>query len=1401
MTGSDHHIVPDHLAEDVAEVVHDAAVAVGRSWRQIALVTAIITLMVLGGLLSAMRYGVLLPQARLLITAATNGLKVGRFGRLRIEGLSGDIWSDLSIDRLTISDDKGPWLEADKVHLKWRYIELLRRNLQIDDMAVRQLKLIRQPTLAPGGEAGGLPLSFHIDHAAGRLELEPGFSEARGLFDLDFNVHVERSGGQKGHIRAASALRPGDHLNADYDVAPDRPLRIDVDAVEAQGGALAGAVGLPSTRPFSLQIDAKGRMAQGQFTALALSGATRPLEAQGSWDQTGGQAHGVAALSASRLTAPWAGRLGPAARFDVSGRKAGPQLFDLRAQLQSENLAVTAAGQGDLGTRKLGPRGVTLSANTNVLSRITGGPSMGAARIAGVLSQAGEAWRFAGQAAVSRTSLGAYSLERVSGPIVITGAKGDLGLGLKLAGAGGHGAGFLSAAFGASPKAEFDGARLADGRLALRRLEVSGAGLKLAASGGRGLFGGLNFKGQATVGNLAAARLGASGSATASWSAAQGKAGQPWALTLDTHGDKFATGYPELDRMLGANPAIKAKADIQGRRVSVGSASLTGSALQASGAGVLSAEGGLAFKLDWTAAGPFRAGPLEIAGKARGSGAITGTIAAPKADLLAHLDAIDMPRLPLKDANLTLTFERRPDGSAGVIAATAASGFGPARARSAFRFPDGGLDLTDLSVDAAGLKAAGSLSLRRNAPSAADLDLTVTRGAFLDAGRVAGHVRLADTQGGRATLSLTAENALWPGSDVAVHAARLTADGPAARLPYSLTADGTSSQGKWSADGRGVLADAKPGWAASFDGSGRLGGRTFRTTETAALRFGGPERSARLRLAASDGGRLDLDGRITDQTADLKAHVTGLGLQMLNEDLTGRFDGNLALQGRGARLDGALDATLAGARGRGAPAASGVAGTVRGRLAGNVLTLAADVTNAQGLKANGEVVLPAVTSAAPFRIAIARQQPMRGRFSADGEVRPIWDLLIGGERSLSGRVRTSGTLAGTLADPRASGDVAVEGGRFDDGETGLSLRQVSLRAAFADSEVNVSQAAGVDGHGGAVTGSGRISLERAGVSSFRLNLKGFRLIDNELGTASASGQATIDRAANGKVRLSGALAIDQANLTARLPTPSGVVAMDVIEKNRPVELAVSTLAPASSGGDGWALDVTLKAPSRVYLRGRGLNVELSLDARVTGSTTHPQLSGSAHVIRGDYDFAGKRFEFDPQSVVYLSTHARDIRLELLASRDDPTLSAQVRIRGTAAKPEVTLSSTPTLPNDEVLSQVLFGRTASQLSPLEAAQLASTLSSLAGGSGLDVIGNLRTFAGLDRLALGGGGSGSGVSISGGKYLTNDVYLELTGGGRQGPSAQVEWRLKRSLSVVSKVGEQTGGSLSVRWRKDY
>jgi translocation and assembly module TamB len=230
------------------------------------------------------------------------------------------------------------------------------------------------------------------------------------------------------------------------------------------------------------------------------------------------------------------------------------------------------------------------------------------------------------------------------------------------------------------------------------------------------------------------------------------------------------------------------------------------------------------------------------------------------------------------------------------------------------------------------------------------------------------------------------------------------------------------------------------------------------------------------------------------------------------------------------------------------------------------------------------------------------------------------------------------------------------------------------------------------------------------------------------------------------------------------------------------------------------LDITLRSPGGVIVQGLGLNAEMSLDARVSGDTGHPVLSGVARVVRGDYQFGGQRFAIDNRGVVYLASSPDDIRLNLSATRSAPALTAVISITGTAAKPVIALSSTPSLPKDEILAQVLFGSSAAQLSPVEAAELAAALTTLATGGGFDVMGGLQNFAKLDRLAI-GGDSASGVTVSGGKYIGKNVYLELTGGGRAGPSAEVDVQAGRGLAIVSQVGGQAGEKLAIRWRRDY
>ena len=1357
-------------------------------------------LLALAALALGMRYGPATDAGRGAIVQALDGLDLGSAGRLHVEGLTGDPWRDPRLARLTLSDKQGVWLDAHGLAVEWRPGELLERRVRIASAKAQDLTLVHRPQTKGGAPGAGPPVSVRVDAVSARVLMTPEFAYRQGDYDLSGSFDLERSGAIRADLTAASRLHAGDHLKARIDLERDKTFAVIADAVEAQGGALAGTLGLAPDRAFTLTAKGGGSIRQGAVFVDTRTGQATPLQVRGRWNAAGGEATGVLDLTASKLLNHWRGVVGPSAKFDVTGRKAADGFYDFALTAAGSGAQVTARGEADVGVQKAGPKGITLDARVADANSLTPFPNMGAAHVAGLLIGDRQKWRFAGQAEVAQMADAGYQLAQVSGPVTVETAGRDLLITVAPRGQGGAGQGLLTALLGSSPAATAEITRFADGRILIRKATVQGVGLTATGAGTRGILGDLSFKGTGSFSNLAMASRAAKGVVDFSWSASQaGKA--PWALGVDARGRGFQTGLAEADQLLGPAPRLTAQASWTPSGLAISAATLAGVAAEASGAGLLGGDGALALKLIWKAHGPLALGPVEIDGAAKGTGDLSGSLAAPRADILADFASIAAPGLPLKDAHLALTFQRAADGGDGHVALTAASQYGPAAAKSAFRFQDGGLDLSGLDMSGGGVTAHGAVALRDGAPSSADLAVAAGPGLLLAEGRAEGHVKIAEAAGGpRADIKLTVGEAILAGSGVRVKSLNLTGDGPLRQLPYQIVANGPSEAGAWRLNGGGELALVGGARStATFAGSGRLHRADFHTLRPIEASWGKAGLDVHASIGAG-GGHADMEITQHAGAANIKASLADIDMSLLDQDYVGKLSGDLAFSGHGERLTGGVDLRLSGAGGRDLRGAPPVNGEVKAQLEGDVMNVRFDLGNSAGLKAAGELALPTHASAEPFAFGFDSRRPLSGRFTINGEIKPLWDLVMTGSNSLSGQVNADLTLAGTLADPRAVGQVALDKGRLTDADSGFDLRNVILRATLADNAVDISNFTADDGLKGQISGQGRASLARDGASSFRAELKNFRLIDTDLARATASGELTVNRAADGKVKLTGTLGIDDALISPTPPVASGVTPMDVVEIHRPDELDDQPAAPAAAKEAPVALDVSIRAPGHVFVRGRGLNLELSLDSHVGGTLAAPMLTGDARVVRGDYNFAGQRFQFDDRGVVHLGSTAQTIRLDLTATRDNPTLTAVIRISGTADRPVIKLSSTPSLPQDEILSQVLFGASASQLSGIEAAQLASAVAGLSGGGGLDLIGGLRSLAHLDRLAV-AQDAVTGTTISGGKYITDRLYVELIGGGREGQGAQLEWRVKKHFSLVGKLGSQGDSQVSIRWRRSY
>jgi translocation and assembly module TamB len=1389
---------PDAPSEAEAEAPIDAVISPKTQrrigWGLVGMIAGGVLIFLLALLIGG-RLAVLSPAGRDLVTSFVAGKRIGDYGRINIEGLTGDLWNDFSIRRVTVTDEEGVWLEANNVRVDWTYWPLVTRRFHATEITADTIRVLRRPVVeASDNPPGSSPIAVDIDKFSANVELLEGFSQEYGRWTLSGEADLPRTGAKSARVAAYSLTRRGDFLRANVTFGDGlENLRINARANEAQGGPLAGALGYSPNQPFLANVQVDGE----RIDATIRTGDFTPLTVRGVYGDERARISGFADFSGSDLLQPFANRLGRTARFGLASvPDATREGFQgLAWELRSENLTSRARGIIRMSDRTA-PEGIQVEVVTPSLSRLAGADLGGPSAYVGRFTGSPDQWRLAGNLSVNGAALASYQATRIAGPLALSSTGGGrLLLEGDLSATGGSNRGMIGGLLGADPRLQMTLARLPSGAILLQEVDLRGQAIAIEGSGSRNLLGGLGFRGRAEITDARRLASGANGAFGGTIEASSARARAPWMIRFDGRGRGLATGMNELDRLLGRTPRLQLAGVLDGGQIAVERAELTGAAGRAGARGLIETGGRLRLALDWNARGPFGVGPIEIDGAATGNGALTGTLAQPRADLRARFDNIATGPLTLTGADVILSFRRGPNASDGRIAVTAGSNYGPARASSDFFLGNGGVRLSDLDLDAGGVTAQGSIALINGAPSSANLTFDAKPGAFLASGEANGEIRLTEGAGAEtAVLEVHGRNVRFAGSGYVIRSLDLSGEGTLNRLPFSLNVD-VGGDTPLTFDGDGVYSRTAQAQTVTLNGDGSVREIDFTTREAAVIALAADGRVVRVDLGIG-GGFLTGSLRQDRAGAVIQADLTRVDLSTIAPDLRGSVTGRVSLRGAGDDLSGSANVTLAGVRSVDGPEDLAVDGFVNARLVSGALEIEAQAQDEGVVRAHANLTLPVEASAAPLRLAVARERAMSGDVSIQGQIQPIWDLFLGGERRLAGLVNAEATIEGTINAPRLNGGLSLTEGTFRDTASGLRLADVTLAATFNDTLARIETFTATDGARGTVSGNGRLSLTQGGGSSFTLQLTRFRLIDNEIAEATASGPITVTRGTDGNILLEGDVAIDEAEIAANPPGSRGVVRMDVTEINRPGGDPVGN-GEERANGPQIGLDIRLRSPGGdVFVRGRGLNVEMNVNARVRGTLGQPLLTGTARVVRGDYEFAGKRFVFDTTGSVSLSTNPQNIRLDLRAVRDDPTLTAVVRVTGTAASPEIALTSTPALPQDEILSQVLFGRSASQLSGFEAAQLAAGVASLAGGGGFDVLGNLREFAGLDRLSF--GGDASALTVAGGRYLTDDVYFEIIGGGEGGAAVQVEWQVRRNIAVTSRVDGQGDANLSIRWR---
>jgi len=449
--------------------------------------------------------------------------------------------------------------------------------------------------------------------------------------------------------------------------------------------------------------------------------------------------------------------------------------------------------------------------------------------------------------------------------------------------------------------------------------------------------------------------------------------------------------------------------------------------------------------------------------------------------------------------------------------------------------------------------------------------------------------------------------------------------------------------------------------------------------------------------------------------------------------------------------------------------------------------------------------LPVRLSLQPFALALIADRPLNAQLRWSGDLAPVMALAPTDAIRLTGRADMDLRAYGSLNSPQLGGQLALTEARYENFTTGTLLQPFELLLTGAGNRLTLERLEARDGGDGRIDGSGTLTwLGEEGIyADLTIALADMRLAQRDDVTARLSGEIDLIGNLVERADLTGRLTNDFLEIRLVDALPPSVAEVEVIELRDGSEPPPRREEPEPPATSPLFLDVAIELPRRVFVRGRGLESEWAGSLQVTGNAGNPQISGRLRPLRGSFTVVGKNFVLEEGSIT-LPAGARDLdpELDLRAVYSGSGFQAHVGVGGTASDPQIALSSTPELPEDEVLSRILFDKTSANLTPLEAVELADAAASLATG-GPGVTGLMRRALGVDVLSFQPGTTEDDPgSLQIGTYLRDGIFVGVHQGVRAGSTGvTVEIDITDQIKAHSDVDADGRSRAGVRWQMDY
>ncbi|WP_395333393.1 translocation/assembly module TamB domain-containing protein [Novosphingobium sp. BL-8H] len=1340
--------------------------------------------------------------------------------RIKVGRIEGSLYSKMTLHDLSVSDPQGEFLFSPQIDVDWRPFAYLRNHVDVRSAMAERMILRRTPKFKPTPPSNE-PLLPNLDIDVGRLRIarfiaEPPVAGVRRILTVDGRAHIADGRAEvfaKGGTIAIEGKQGGDRFDLVLDAVPAKnrlALKVDLDA--PTGGVIAALGGFK--QPLALRLDGKGDwkawngafeadLGGGELARLGLSARDGTFVVKGP------------TRIARLFTGPTAGLLGPITNLDLTA-VLDKRRAKLSGLVSSDAFTLRPDGTIDLSQNTFDDLRLqfALLKPTAIAKNLSGAGLTASLALDGAFTRPKAAYRInAAQIMMDDMGLQGFSAQgaaRVDADKILIPVSAHV---QRIVGLDTVAGGTLNNVR-LDGDIAIDGTRVLSDNMRLRSDRID-AKLILAADLAKGFYTG------AIDGKLDNYRLESVGIFDIRTNMDLKSEKNGFALEGTVHARSRKLLNSSLETYLGGNFAASSRV----RYGSDGIVHFSSVRLNAPDLRIVDGQG------SWSPDG-------RIALAARGAsdryGAlgvrVTGTIANPDAHVTAEHPGFGIGLANL-DARITgvrggYRFDVKSDTDYGPLKADVTLTTGRQMA------------LQINSANLSGVDFAGQLTQTSTGPFAGQLTAT--------GNGIGGALRLsADGKYQAVDFNLRAKDAVFPGpakltiGSALIDGRAVLYDKPLVIADAQLAGTSLGALDLAAArvlvnyrDGRGqakaliegvsgvpfrlgVNADLAPElWRVAL--SGRVRGQSLRTLSPARIVPGkdGYELlpttlslgRGKARVAGKYGAGMKLESRFENfDVGVFNAFVPGYGL---GGTANGSFDFEQAGAGSFPQVDARLSVNDF-TRTSSSTVSQPVDINFLGKLVSDGAEAHAVIRKRGSVIGRMEATLRPLPPGEGSWVSRLMEAPLGGGIRYNGPADTLFSFVGQAGQTLSGPIGLAADFSCKLSDPCVNGLVKGRDLTYENLAYGTKLTSMSLEGRFNGNSFEL-QSLNATAGSGTVSASGRMSLAAAAGYPMDLTVKldRARLARSASLSASATGTLNLTKRQGETALLSGQLilpetryeivregAVEVPHLTGvRFKPKTGPTRVTGDEEVEQIGTAFSSLR----------LDLHLKAPDKLYVSGMGLDSEWSADFTVGGTSSAPSLTGDVTLVRGNLDFAGRSFNISEGKISFNGGRTIDPSVSIKATETIEDVNVTVSVSGRAYNPQIEFTSEPSLPDDEILSRILFGSSIANLSAIQAVQLATSLNSLrASGGGLNPLGKLRSATGIDRLRIlsPDEASGRGTALAAGQYLTDDIYVELITDARGFTATQIEVSVTRWLSVLSQAGGSGVNSVSVKIKKDY